>query len=74
MQKKMDYKEYNKYLHGGSQAATQRRKEAKEDYDQITETFKQIIFWIAIAMIVFYGTKLLYWIANVVLPFWWLKI
>lgn len=70
----MDYKNYNNFLQFGFVRKAKEKREARADYEQITKTFQQILFLVVIGLIVFYGTKLLYWIANVILPFWWLKI
>jgi len=72
--KKMGYKEYNDRLHFGAIRKLKADVEARKDYEEITRTFKQIVVTVGIALGIFYGVKLIYWIANVVLPFWWLKI
>jgi hypothetical protein len=42
-----------------------------KDYEEITIGFKQIMFLVVFLFIV---VPILYWLANSVLPFWWIKI
>lgn len=72
--KNMDHKEYNNFLQFGFVRKAKEKREARKDYEEITRTFQQILFLAVVVILVFFGIRLLYWIANVILPFWWLKI